>query len=225
MRFVRWKVPLPTRCALALGVLAGTAGPGCCAAFPAQPAEVREYCAGLDQCRRQHVYVFMINGLTIVPHIYGSLDGYGEALPALGYTHLSVGTHYDRWKYLNQIRCIYQSDPQARIVLIGYSIGGSVVHSVARTLEKEGIPIALLVYLDAHTFVNNFHHRPGNVCRAICITSSGLVLKGRTVYEADAVYHVEGAWHLGVPKTEAVRLTLACELDAVAATVALPWPQ
>jgi hypothetical protein len=167
----------------------------------------------------------MINGLTIVPHIYGSLNGIGDSFRELGFEDPRTATHYYRWSFQNKIRCIHREDPQARIVLIGYSIGASVVHSMARALEKEGIPIALLVYLDAHTFVNNFHRRPSNVCRVICITSSGLLLKGATVAEADCIQQVAGAHHLNVPKKMATWHTLVRELDAVAATVRpMPWP-
>src|SRR5262249_6579707 len=91
--------------------------------------------------------------------------------------------------------------------------------SMARTLEAEGIRVALLVYIDAQTFVNNFHHRLGNVCRVVNIVSSSWCLRGRRLDEAEANHKVDGVWHLEAPRHDATLEVLACELAKVAATV------
>jgi hypothetical protein len=175
--------------------------------------------AAPPDCPRRHVYVFAINGLTILPHIYGSMNGVGEHIEGLGLPRPRVASHYWRWAFQNEVRRIRAEDPCARFVLIGYSIGGGVTHSMCRALEADGVEIALLVYVDAHTFVNDFHRRPANVCRVVNVISSALCLPGKVLPEADANYRVEGVWHLGVPKHEATLEVLAQELDRVAATV------
>lgn len=201
--------------ALALCLLAGFVcwRPGMAAAQP-MPAEA------VPECNREHVYVYMVNGLTVLPHIYGSMNQAGPTLTQHGYCHNQTATHYYRWSFQDNIRCVHRCDPQARIVLIGYSIGAGVVHSIAHTLDKEGIPVALMVYLDGHTFVNNFHQRPCNVERIVCITSSAHFLRGCAVPEADCLEEIADSRHLSVPKKDATLQILLRELDAVAATVA-----
>jgi hypothetical protein len=156
--------------------------------------------------------------LTVLPHIYGSLNRLGEPVKGHGFRKPRVGSHYWRWRFQNEIRRLHREDPQARIVLIGYSIGGGVVHSMARALEADGIPIALVLYVDAHSFVNDFHDRPTNVCRVVNVISSAPCLRGRVLAGAEENYQVPGTWHLGVPRHEATLAVLARELARVAAT-------
>lgn len=173
---------------------------------------------------REHVHIFMINGLTILPHIYGSMNPVGETLKNHGYVHNQTATHYWRWSFQDKIRQVYRCDPQARIVLVGYSIGAGVVHGMAHTLEKEGIPIALLVYLDGHTFIEDFHDRPANVERAVCIRSSSFILRGALIEESNYVEMIDGSRHLSVPKKEATLELLLRELDMVALGVPASAP-
>jgi hypothetical protein len=185
-------------------------------------ADEPEVAPAPQPCNREHVYVFMVNGLTVLPHIYGSMNPVGRTLSEHGYCHNETATHYYRWSFQNKIRCIHQSDPQARIVLVGYSIGSGVIHSMARTFEKEGIPIALMVYLDGHSIVNHFDEKFCNVERVVNINSSSHILKGCAVPHADYTVQIESSRHLSVPKKEATLEVLLRELDMVAATVPPP---
>jgi hypothetical protein len=187
---------------------------------PPPPIAEKNGCAEcVPDCNKDHVYVYLVNGCTVLPHIYGSMTPAGPTLTEHGYIHNQTATHYFRWSFQEKIRRVHCCDPQARIVLVGFSMGSSVVHSMANTLEKEGISIALMVYLDGHTLVNDFHQRPCNVERIVCITSSAYLLRGHKVLEADYLEEIEDSRHLTVPKMEATLQLLLRELDAVAATV------
>jgi hypothetical protein len=164
------------------------------------------------------VYIFAINGLTVLPHMCGSLNRLGEPIQGQGFRKPRVGSHYWRWRFQTEIRRIHRHDPQARFVLIGYSIGGGVVRSMARALEADGIPIALVLYVDAHSVVNDLHERPANVCRVVNILSTSVCLRGRVLAGAAENYQVPGTWHLGVPRHDATLGLLARELARVAAT-------
>lgn len=173
-------------------------------------------------CNREHVYVFMINGLTVLPHIYGSMNPLGTTLREHGYVHNQTATHFYRRSFQNTIRRIHRSDPQARIVLVGYSIGAGVVHAIAKTCAHEGIPIALLVYLDGHACFSNLNEQLSNVERVVCLTSSACILRGTVVPYADLAVEIQPSRHLNVPKKDATLQALLQELAAVAATVPPP---
>jgi len=172
-------------------------------------------------CNRDHVYVFMVNGLGLFTHVYGSMDPMARTLDEHGYVHHETATHHYRWSFQDKIRCIHQSDSRARIVLVGFSMGSGVIHSMARNLEKEGIPIALMVYLDGHCICDSFDERFCNVGRVVNITSTGPVLRGACVPHADCSLQIP-SFHHGVPKKEQTLQFLVDELDAVAASVPAP---
>jgi hypothetical protein len=160
----------------------------------------------------------MVNGLTIVPHIYGSMNGVGPYVEELGFCAPKVACHYWRWSFQNDIRRIHEQDPEAHFVLVGYSIGGSVVHSMARSLEKDGIFIDLLVYIDAHTFVNDLDKRPANVGKIVSINSCAWVLRGKC-HACDECHSVDTKFHLAAVQQEKTLVTLAQELTELATAV------
>ena len=180
------------------------------------PKELCHECRALPQCQRDHVYIFMVNGFTVLPHIYGSLNGMSDFIEDLGLKRPRVATHYWRWRFQDEIRAIYQRDPEARIVLIGYSMGGGVVQEIARTMCAEGVPIALVIFIDPHGICSDFDHRPGNVVRSVNILSRSPILGGRALGEAEN-HEVDTFWHLAAPKNRTCVETLARELVGVAA--------
>jgi pimeloyl-ACP methyl ester carboxylesterase len=157
----------------------------------------------------------MVNGITILPHIYGSLNGISDYIEELGLKRPRVATHYWRWCFQKEMRRIYQRDPEARFVLIGYSMGGGVVQEIARTMAAEGIPIALVVFIDAHGICSDLDHRPGNVVRTVNINSQSPILHGRVLADAEN-YQVNTFRHLAAPKNVECLETLARELIGVA---------
>jgi hypothetical protein len=203
-------------CVLALGTI--TTASGCigyiCPLAP-PPAELSEPCQALPACCRERVHIFMVNGLTILPHVCGSMNGVAGYVEQLGFCEPRVASHYWRWCFQNEIRKIHQEDPEARIVLVGYSIGGSVVYSMAETLEKDGIFIDLIVYLDAHSFIHDLNHRPGNVGKVVSINSSSLWLPGKCHVGEDC-HHVDTFWHLALPRKDETLQTLGQALSDLA---------
>jgi hypothetical protein len=224
MKAARWNRSALIVCLIAGGIAGNGAGRASAQAVLPPLSEPGQFAVSVGEDNKEHVHIFMINGLTILPHIYGSMNPVGDTLTKQGFVHNQTASHYYRWSFQNKIRCVRQCDPQARIVLVGYSIGAGVVHSMANTLDKEGIPVALMVYLDGHSFVSNFHQRPGNTERIVCITSSSLVLRGIAVPEADCIVEVGNSRHLSVPKKDATLQILLRELNAVAATVPSATP-
>jgi hypothetical protein len=129
----------------------------------------------------------------------------------LGFRKPSVGSHYWRWTFQNDIRRIQREDPEARFVLVGFSVGGGVVHSIAQTLEKDGIFIDLVVYIDAHSFLHCLEKRPRNVGKVVNINSSSWLLAGRC-HPGEECHHVDTFFHLAAPRQQKTLDTLCREL-------------
>jgi hypothetical protein len=176
-----------------------------------QPREAGYAPAG--DCR-DHVHVFLVNGLD--PLHFGNLVGVRDYVRQLGFENTYYGELYDWWWFKKEIRRIHGEDPEARLVLVGFSLGGSMVHSLARSLKAEGVWVDLLVYVDAKTFFNNFHRRPENVGRVLNVTSLSCLWNGKPLEGAENVREGD-VWHFGSPTHPDTLKALAANLALVAA--------
>jgi hypothetical protein len=216
-----WK-QLVAGCLLAVA-LGGS--PGCLSFLhpvTAPPEHVFKRCQSLPPECRDHVYIFLMNGLD--PLRIGNMNGVKKYIECLGFTRTFYGELIQHWQFKSQIRRIHQEDPQAHIVLVGYSLGGSTMHSLAHTLHDEGINVDLLVYLDAKCFLNNLHHRPDNVCHVVKIVSLAQLWDGGLLERAENV-RIPDVWHFGAPTHQGTLETLALDLAEIAARPAVaPHP-
>jgi hypothetical protein len=206
---------------LALAALPSEGGAGFRRSLDPPPPELQARCQAVPACCREHFHIYMINGLTILPHVFGSMNGLAPYVEELGFCKPKVASHYWRWAFQNDIRRIHQADPAARFVLVGYSIGGSVVYSMAQTLAKDGIFIDLIIYIDAHSFVHNFNPRPANVGKIVGINSASWVLAGKC-HDGEECHCVDTVFHLAAPRQETTLLVLARELTELAASCPIP---
>jgi hypothetical protein len=165
------------------------------------------------------VYVFLVNGLD--PLYFGNLVGVRGYVEELGYSNTYYGELYDWWWFKKEIRRVHAEDPQTRLVLVGFSLGGSMVHALARSLADDGVWIDLLVYVDAKTFVNNFHHRPENVGRVLNVTSLSSLWNGKPLDGAENVREGD-VWHFGSPTHPDTLKALAANLATVAGAARAP---
>jgi hypothetical protein len=129
-----------------------------------------------DPCGKDHVYVFAINGLN--PLCTGNFNGMCNYLEAQGFRNMYFGQPYTAFWFPAEIREIRARDPQAKIVLIGFSWGANCVRSLAHRLDDDGTPADLLVYLVGDTIWNTAYSRPANVQRIVNIRAQGLILLG-----------------------------------------------
>jgi hypothetical protein len=168
-----------------------------------------------DGCQ-DHIYIYMINGLTILPHMCGSMKKVAPSVEELGFCRTKVACHYWRWSYQNEIRRIHQEDPQAHFVLVGYSVGGGVVHAMAQNLAKDGIFIDLMIYIDAHCITGDLEDRPPNVGKIVGINSTAWTLAGQC-HCGEECHTVHTLFHLAAPKQQETLDILGCELLKLAA--------
>ncbi len=166
--------------------------------------------------RRDHVHIFMVNGLTFFPHVLGSMNGVAPYLEQFGFQPPRVASHYWRWQFQDEIRKIHRDDPDASFVLVGYSIGAGVVHAMAEALAADGIAIDLMVYIDGHSFGPGFDRRPANVRRVVSINSAALALGGRA-HAGEEAHRVNTPSHLAAPHLEETLNVLSEALNDLAA--------
>jgi hypothetical protein len=110
-------------------------------------AELTESCQAVSSYGRRHVHVFIANGVD--PLCMGNLAGLRDYLTALGFPRTYYAqTYHAHWikKHVRQAR---KEDHDARFVLIGYGLGAETVRAAARKLCGEGIPIDLVITLQA----------------------------------------------------------------------------
>jgi hypothetical protein len=167
------------------------------------------------------VYVVLINGLD--PLYVGNLAGARDYLQELGFSKVYFGQLYDWWWFKSKVRRAYREDPCARFVIVGYSWGASMAHSLAWALQDESVGIDLVVYLDAVAFIPKFRHRPQNVRRVLNITSfsklCGVPAEGaENIRESDV-------WHFGPPTHPRTLEALAANLVSLAVATETPEAQ
>jgi hypothetical protein len=138
------------------------------------PPEVASRCLRLPQGARDHVHIFFVNGLD--PSNVCNLRGLYDYVLALGFRQVYFGQMWYTGRYVKTIRQIRHDDPQARIVLLGYSIGANLVRKMAQDLSEDSTRIDLLVYWAGDFVRNSKAFKPDNVDRILNIRAWGLVL-------------------------------------------------
>jgi thioesterase domain-containing protein len=160
----------------------------------------------------------LINGLD--PLYVGNMAGERDYLQQLGFSNIYFGQMYDWWWFKSKVRQAYREDPQARFVIVGYSWGCSMAHSLARAVQDEGIEIDLLVHLDAVAFTRKFHHKLENVHRVLNITSFSM-LCGVPSEGAENIRESD-VWHFGPPTHPRTLEALAANLVSLAVATKTP---
>jgi hypothetical protein len=173
-------------------------------------------CQEVPQSCRDHVYIFLVNGLD--PFNATNLTGVRDYLHGLGYQKVYYGQFFHRSHYETEIRRIHQCDPDARFVLLGFSLGANMVRSMTQDAKKDGIPIDLLVYCGGNTLKNVPADQPENAERILNILANGYIWHGDTMERAENI-QVSKSWHFGSPAHPYTIQTLTHELSLVSARV------
>ncbi len=187
------------------------------AAGPVRPAPP------IAACQRDHVYVFLVNGLD--PFFFCQFNKMPDYVRSLGYEHVEMGQMTAKVQFLDEIRHIRATDPAARIVLLGFSTGANTVCAMSHTLKDEGCTVDLLVYLGGCWIFNRASSRPENAVRIVNIRDSGLVTATGGLLHGDALDGAENVkipgvtLHIMTPINSVTQDTLARELAALAAGV------
>jgi hypothetical protein len=143
-------------------------------------ANVVRACETAPADGKEHVYTFIVNGCD--PLNLGNLNAMADYLRGLGFRQTFFEPCWGHRGAGRQIREIRLSDPDAKIVLVGYSWAAVVVRRLANDLEKEGITLDRLVYLGGDYIRNTQQSRPANVAKVVNIRGHGLMLSGYDLF-------------------------------------------
>src|SRR5262245_25855265 len=83
----------------------------------------------VPRCCQSHVYIFFATGLD--PLDCANLMGVVDYCHSLGYNATYYGQLWHFPRFEDEIHLIYHEDPDARIVLVGFSFGANSVRTVA----------------------------------------------------------------------------------------------
>jgi hypothetical protein len=200
---------------VALGVLGGASGcVGCLQPSPHPTPAVLAAGGDIPEQCRDHVYIFVVNGLD--PANIADLRGMCNYVHELGYRHIEHGQMYHVFAFARKIRRIHQVDPEARFVVIGYSMGVSVSRYLVQRVKNEGIAIDLALYLDACVFNSLPPHHPHDAERIVNVTTNGFLLLLRST-RLQCAENIHEPWtlHLGLPTNTQVLDRLTTELSRV----------
>jgi len=187
---------------------------------PLQECDVKvvKACEAAPSDGREHVYTFVVNGLD--PLQLANLNGMTGYLRRLGFpqTHFEPLLGYRATR--RHIREIHQSDPDAKIVLVGYSMGTLVVRRLANDLQREDIAVDRLVYLGGDFIRNTQGSRRSNVPVVVNIRGHGLIFSGYDLFfngaDIDNALNLRlHTRHFVLPSREQTMETLASELASL----------
>lgn len=165
---------------------------------------------------RSHVHIFLMQGLD--PLDLANINGLTEYIHQLGYNKTHYGQFFHQWSFRKEMRNIHKQEPEARFVVLGFSLGSLMACDLANAVKEDGISIDLLVYLGGFILENNPRTQPENAGHIANILTAGYVIKGPQMNRADNI-RCTNVWHFGLPTHPQTRELLARELAVVAARV------
>jgi hypothetical protein len=191
--------------------------------IPGATASYEASCRSLPSFCRDHVYIFLVNGLD--PINYGKLLGLRDYIRKLGFRQTYYGQMFHARYFKKEIRRIHDEDAGAHFVFIGFSAGMNVAHSMAAAANRDGIPVDALVYLSGNNPITPMpNDRPQNVRHVLNILASGLMAKTGERDYAENI-RLPDAWHFDSPAHPRTKELLAKELMEIGAAIPLPKPE
>ena len=184
---------------------------------PGQP--IRAECAAIPAADRDHVYIFFINGAD--PFYVGNLNGLCAYVKSLGFNQCEVGQMYATRSFYRKITRIKASDPEAKFVVFGYSLGANLAVMLTHWLKDDGINVDLLVYLGADMVYPGERARPDNAMRIMNIMGHGSIWFGGDLFirdiDMDGAQNLHlDAGHFSLPSQAETITTLVQEIVSVA---------
>lgn len=204
---------------VALAALCLASGQGCLSfvhSLDLPPKEQTVVGEMIPAPRRSHVHVFLLQGLD--PLDLANINGLTEYIHQLGYNKTHYGQFFHLWSFRKEMRNIHKQDPEARFVVIGFSLGSFIARELANAVKEENLPIDLLIYLGGFILDNTPRTQPANAARIANILTAGSVIKGPQMDRAENI-RCSDVWHFGLPTHPRTRELLARELAVVAARV------
>jgi hypothetical protein len=177
--------------------------------------EIRN-CSTLPPCSRNHVHVFLVNGMD--PLDIANLSGVRDYLVSIGFIKTYHGQVYHTGTMARDIRRLHREDPDAHFALIGYGYGANRVRELANALRTDGIFVDLVVYFGANGAENSQETRPDNIGRVVNLRTKSENADESFMNDALNITYSDVS-SFGAPAHPYTLETLARELMMVASAV------
>ena len=169
---------------------------------PVKQLTLQEQAQAVPQEQKDRVHFFLINGLD--PLMASNVHGVAAYFRSIGFTNTNSFQWPQTPKARRQIENLHRTNPEARIVLMGFSVGANCVRGLANNLQRDGVYIDCLIYVGGDTVFNTASSKPANVGQIVNITGHGLIFLGRDLYfKGDtidgAANHRLDARHMNIP--------------------------
>ena len=139
------------------------------------------------------VYIFLLQGVD--PLDAANMSGVRDYLQTLGYIKTYYGQPFHAFYYEKEIVELRKREPNARIVVLGFSYGAGLVRDIACAVGTHGIDIDLLVYVDGVEWNDRPLVRPKNVRKVVNILAYNRRDK-HNIAEAENLRYND-VWHFG----------------------------
>lgn len=167
-----------------------------------------------------HVYIYFIHGLD--PCDAANLRGVEQTCHDWGFTNTVYVTMTQSDEVISHVVCTKARDPQARIVIYGYSAGADIARRVTNKLhDRDGIDVDLLFYVSGIILIDTKSARPEYVGKIIHILDGGKVIPGMKLSGAEN-YRFSDIWHFATPMDPRTLAILEHELQQQALLVSKP---
>ena len=131
----------------------------------------------------------------------------------LGFANTVYVTMHQSDEVVSHVESTKAHDPQARIVIYGYSAGADIARRVVNKLhDRDCIDVDLLMYVSGIILINTKSARPEYVGKIIHILDGGKVIPGMVLTGADN-YRFSDVWHFGTPMHPRTLAILQTELE------------
>lgn len=144
------------------------------------PANLRTACQCVPAEARDRVHLFALNGMD--PLYLGNLHGLCAAMQQLGFRNVHCAQRWQAAAVRDEIVVLRRAHPDARIAVVGFSVGANYACRLAHELNERGIAIDLLVYVGGDTLENVPASRPVNVGQVVNITGHGYLPRGGDLF-------------------------------------------
>jgi pimeloyl-ACP methyl ester carboxylesterase len=215
---------MPGRTRQTLGLLAiaaAVAASGCKALNPHPIPLSADCCAACGDvpcpCRGK-VYVFLLRGFD--PLDLDRVDDVRTALNAAGFTKVYDGQFYHERFFAEEMRRLSRAEPDARFVVVGFSLGAQAATGLAESVGKEGIPVAMLASVDPYWWSSAPRRKPANVEQVMHVHGERLLFA--PTLSAGADVQIPGSWPSNVTANPLAVETVARALANVAGTLPKP---
>lgn len=162
------------------------AGPGCMCLNPKRidlAPECTTDCAEIPCACRGKVYVFLMTGFDFFDS--DRITDFRNALIQAGFTKVYAGQGFHDTFFAAEMNRLARTEPDAKFVVVGFSSGADFAVSLAESVSRYGIPIALLASVDPHWWSSAPAERPANVEQVMHIHGEPWLFAGRMSAGAD----------------------------------------